>query len=153
MARTDRAFASLKSDFHEKQKQFDKLLKRKKRSFQRSQVYNLERANTEDPVVFWNHITSLGPKSKQSIPWEVYDDDGSTLTSRQDVLKRWEIDFQGLLTAPDDRPEEQKAFDSNIIKSNRKREKELIETNDINHAINIDFSKEEVSKIVKKSEW
>ena len=47
-----RDYDNLKNDFLAKQRSFDKLLKKKKRSFQRSEVHNLEKGNTNDPVAF-----------------------------------------------------------------------------------------------------
>ena len=67
------------------------------------------------------------------------------------VLNKWKHDFQGLLTAPDDRTQEQKAFEKDIIKSNRAREKHIADSDNHNQSINRDFTKAEVSKIVRKA--
>ena len=49
-------------------RKFDKLVKKAKRSHERSKVYNLEKANSEDPIAFWRTIQQLGPKKLSNIP-------------------------------------------------------------------------------------
>ena len=47
--RNAHGYVAVKDHFNTLQKKFDKELKRVKRSYERSQVYNLEKANTENP--------------------------------------------------------------------------------------------------------
>ena len=99
---------TLKIDFLGKQKIFDKLLKKKKRSFQRSEVHNLDKANTSNPVAFWKHIWSLGLRGSSTIPMEVYDDKGNIVEEDGAVLNKWKTDFEGLLKTPTDQTPEQR---------------------------------------------
>ena len=32
---------------------------------------------TSNPREFWDHLKSLGPKRKHTVPYEVYDEDGN----------------------------------------------------------------------------
>ncbi len=148
--RRHKDFDTLKRNFLVKQKAFDKMLKKKKRSFERSEVYSLEKANINDPVAFWRHITSLGPRSSNKIPMEVYDEEGNVVTDTEAVLDRWKGDFEGLLQAPADRTPEQCQFEKDIIQSNRSREA-LFNDGNCNQTINADFTVDEVKKIVQKA--
>ena len=97
----------MKLDFLTKHKTFDKLLKKKRKSYQRSEIYSLEKANTNDPVAFWRHIASLGPKGSSGIPMEVYDGEGNIVNECDVVMNKWKEDFEGLLKAPVDKSPEQ----------------------------------------------
>ncbi len=146
----DRTYVTAKNDFLSKQKLFDKMLKRKRRSFQCSQVYDLEKANTSDPTAFWNHIASLGPKSSSKIPWEVYGTNNEILTDHDSVLNKWKYDFEGLFTPPADKTREQTLFYANIKQSNKAREDSLND-NEINVGLNVDFTIEEVRKMITRA--
>ena len=100
MDRGEREYQSSRTDFLQKQKIFDKANKKARRSFQRRQIYDLEEANTNDPIAFWRHINSLGPRKSSGIPCEVWGDDGSIITNHDDVLNKWKKDFGSLLTPP-----------------------------------------------------
>ena len=132
--RSHRKYEELKKHFLTKQKAFDKLIKKKKRSFQRSEVYLLEKANTNDPVAFWRHISSLGPRSSSSIPMEVYDKIGNVVCETDAVLDKWKRDFEGLLQAPSNKSPEQCQFEADIIESNRHWES-LFDDNTCNQAM------------------
>ena len=43
---------------------FDKLLKQRKRLFQRVLLIDIETCNTQDPRKFWKYIQKLGPRKK-----------------------------------------------------------------------------------------
>ncbi len=67
------------------------MFKKKKRLFDRKRVHDLEEANVSDPNEFWKHITSLGPKGKASIPWEIVDDSGNIVTDKTCILDKWKL--------------------------------------------------------------
>ena len=57
-------YPDLKRDFHTKQRIFDKYFKKKKRSFERKRVHDLEEVNTKDPNEFWKYIKKAGSEQK-----------------------------------------------------------------------------------------
>ena len=62
----------IRSQFNEAQKSFDKLVKKLKREHYRKKVQEIERANTADPMAFWNFIQKLNPRKSKQIPMEVF---------------------------------------------------------------------------------
>ena len=54
--RNDLSFKAKFKKFREAEKTFDKTNKRCKRKHQRQQVDNIEKANVDDPVAFWDFI-------------------------------------------------------------------------------------------------
>ncbi len=99
-----------KKEFLTAQKAFDKLVKCSKRRWQRNQVFELEKANMDDPKAFWEHIKLMRHSKKSTIPAEVYEEDGvSVTTDPGKIVDRWARDFRSLLTPPPKSMEE-KAF-------------------------------------------
>ncbi len=88
---------SLRSDFRLAQQRFDKLLKQRKRNYQRGTLIEIERLNTSDPREFWKMLKKLGPTRKDSIPWEVYDENGQVQREKDYVLNKWKNEFSSLL--------------------------------------------------------
>ncbi len=121
--------------FNIAQRDFDKMVKIKKRKCQRDKIKNIECANTADPVAFWRFIQSLNPRKCKYIPMEVligeevYTDEGI-------VFAYWANEFKGLLTPPA-MDEEKKAHLDHITQSNRRRENG--EAN-VNESINTAFT-------------
>ena len=89
----------IRHNFNEAQRQFDKLVKTKKRNCLREKVKNIENANTTDPVAFWSYIQKLNPRKSKPIPMEVHID-GVTYTDENTVLSHWANEFKNLLTPP-----------------------------------------------------
>ena len=148
--RKSREYSALKLDFITKQRLFDKTFRRKERSFRRRQVYQLEEINNNNPNEFWECIKRMGPRKKAEIPWEVYDDEGYVCLDKNVILKKWEDDFKGLLTPPDDDTPEQTAFKMFIEQDNIVREN-MVNSNNHNAKLNRDFTIEEVRKVVQKA--
>ena len=138
-----RQLGNIREDFISAQNVFSKALKKAKRAFQRQQVYNLEKSNTSDPVEFWNSITCMGPKRSSGIPWEVVNENGESVTNKQQVLHRWMIDFRNLLTPPEATTLEAISFRQAIFEEN-----ENLLKSTANAEINIPFTTDEVKKIV-----
>ncbi len=146
------AYTRLREEFISAQRAFDKCLKKEKRHFERSRVFNLEKANTENPVEFWKFISNLGPKKVTKPIWEVYGDDGDIVSDKTSVLNKWRDDFRSLLTPPTCLDPAQLQFEQEIRMSNASREKALIEDPaQVNQAINQPFTDEEVEKIINKA--
>ena len=116
-------FNRQKREFKTAQNNFDKALRKAKRSFQHKQVYELERVNTQDPEEFWKFTVELGPKKKNNIPMETINENGDLGTDPNQVLSHWKKAFQNLLT-PDDNDlcDEQRQFPSDVKKENEDME-------------------------------
>lgn len=137
-------------EFKSKQDLFDKVYKRKKRSYLRSQTLHLENINSTDPTAFWEYIKRLGPNKKTNIPWECYDDGGNIVTNADYILEKWRTEFSHLYSPFDDISDEQKRFKEEIITNNETRETEQ-SFNSNNSSLNAEITPEEVSKAVKKA--
>ena len=72
------------------QSDFDKLVKKSKRKWQRNQILGLEEANLNNPKEFWDYIKNLRRTKKAEIPQEVYTDGDHTVISDDpvDILNR-----------------------------------------------------------------
>ena len=103
VVRSGKRANSEKSRFLSRQRDFDRMVKKEKRRWQRQRIFELEQANQSDPKEFWNFIKNLRKSKKSSIPNEVYTDDTHTDITDDpfDVLNRWAMDFGSLLTPPE----------------------------------------------------
>ena len=70
------------------QRVFDRENRRCRRSYNRSKVYSLEKANEENPVEFWQTILNMGPKKSSKIPWVVVNEDNTVTTDKRRVLHK-----------------------------------------------------------------
>ncbi len=98
--RSDPSFKAKFRKFRDAEKKFDKTNKRSKRKHQRQEVNNIEKANTDDPVAFWDFIKRLNPRRKDSIPWEACVD-GNVYYDKCEVMNHWTDEFAKLLTPPE----------------------------------------------------
>ena len=120
-------------DYKEKQKNFDKMLRKKERTFTKTKIIEIEKLETNNPREFWKHIKSLGPVKKQSIPECVRISDEEVTSDENIVINRWEKDFKLLY----DRPTEVMGnFDENFY-NNIVNLKDMLEHNMINEEGNI----------------
>ena len=115
--------ARLKSIYQLYQCKFDKILRRKKHSFNKSQIDKLEEINTDNPIAFWNHIKKLGPRKETDIPFAVRTEDGMITNEESIVLKAWENEISNLFNRPD---EVLNKFDTTFFYE-KKLQKELME--------------------------
>ena len=83
--------------FKDKQSLFDKSYSKAKRKFQRDKLVNIERMKVENPKQFWAELRKLGPRKKDLIPIEVYDDNGRVINDPNFVLSKWKGEFRNLL--------------------------------------------------------
>ena len=100
MKKSDSGYKDAFTEFKSAQRQFDKVLRQKKRSYERSRVHMLEKANTDNPTEFWRCISNMGPKKGNSIPGEVLLEDGTSSFDKDIILNKWMSDFRDLLTPP-----------------------------------------------------
>ena len=80
---------------------FDKTSRKKKTKDLRNKVLDFERANTNDPMAFWDYIKCLTLRKISSIPWETFDDNNELTTDNKQVLLQSSEEFCGLLTPPE----------------------------------------------------
>ena len=83
----------LKSIYRLYQCEFDKMLRRKEHSCNKSQIDKLEQINMDNPTDFWNHIKKLGPRKEDDIPFAVRTQDGMITNEESIVLKTWENEY------------------------------------------------------------
>ena len=73
---------------------FDKYLRQTERAYRLSVAEDIESLSTQKPNDLWDKINSLGPKRKvNSIPIEIVDACGHTVTDENAVFERWKNDF------------------------------------------------------------
>ena len=86
----------LKKEFRNAQKVFDCTLNKKKRSYSKGLLLQMEACNTNDPFKFWNYVKKLGPvKKHKQIPWEV-EIEGIKVYDKQEILDKWKYEFEKL---------------------------------------------------------
>ena len=123
-----------------------------KRSFQRQAVYDLEKANTNDPTKFWKQIAELGPRKKHKIPWEILNDDGSIDNNFDNIMNKWRQDFEDLLNPSTPLGPEEQAFLNSVMDENMSAEQ--MWENDptiINAELNASITKDEVARAIHKA--
>ena len=62
-------------------------------------MIDIEAECTNNPREFWDHLKSLLPKRKHTIPCVGYDEDGNVRTDRSFVDGAWTRDFSNLNNA------------------------------------------------------
>ena len=135
----------LLKEFKLKQNNFDSAFKKAKRAFERGKMIEIEKLNTDNPKAFWAELKKLGPRKKDSIPMEVYDENGLISSSLPFVINKWNNDFQNLFHGY-----ERSEFDhDHYILTQQMREQ--LEHDPPNDAINAPITAAEVKRAVKKA--
>ncbi|XP_071165972.1 uncharacterized protein [Mytilus edulis] len=87
---------SLRKNFKESRKDFDKKARQAERQYNAKQRDKITSLKTNDPKTFWDEINKLGPTTtKQEIDC-VNLENGSVSYNPDDILKKWKEDFSGL---------------------------------------------------------
>ena len=133
-----------------KQRNFDKAVKRTKRKYTTQKHTEIEELQTSDPRKFWDHLNNLGPKSKKTIPVEVYDDTGNIINDPEDVLNKWESEFKSLFDRlkATENSDFDEAFYEEVLKFKQDLEKQTGSSQTINNDdfLNCPISVDEISK-------
>ena len=158
MAESEKAFrrcqaATLKKTLREvflhKQSQFDKLLRKTERNYNRQLADEIESLNTDNPREFWQHIKQLGPQKKKPIPLKVEDASNNIVEDLEIVLERWKQDYENLYNKPDlPNSEFDEEFYSDIL-----TQKENFESNGDHYqdaVFNRAFCLQEIYKVQRK---
>ncbi|XP_071143396.1 uncharacterized protein [Mytilus edulis] len=87
---------SLRKNFKESRKDFDKKARQAERQYNAKQRDKITSLKTNDPKTFWDEINKLGPTTtKQEIDC-VNLENGSVSYNPDDILKKWKEAFSGL---------------------------------------------------------
>ena len=83
-------------NFKTAQKEFDKMYRKNERAYQYQKQIEIEEINTNDPNKFWETLKNLGPRKRNVIPFEIYNEDGNLTSTHNEVLNKWKSDFDQL---------------------------------------------------------
>ena len=86
----------LHQKFKDSSRIFNRTLRKAQRTYNKTLQDNIETVCTSNPTEFWRYIKNLGPKSRNKILEEVYDDEGNIVYDRNSVLEKWKKDFENL---------------------------------------------------------
>ncbi len=124
------------------------MLKRRQREHRRGFLITAERLNTSDPREFWKHIQKLGPRTKNPIPWEVYDSSGNINTDRELILNHWKSEYSKLYN--DSSGSYDDVFKADILTAKEHKERSMQDPlYNTNVFLNRPISLDEVKKVVK----
>jgi hypothetical protein len=136
----------IKHEFKAAQKLFDKTYRRTERRFHKEKLTELENLSTDDPNKFWKCIKNLGPKKKNEIPMEVYDENGDIVYETHRVLDTWKLEYSKLFCLRSAEGE----FDDNFLESCKSDMPNVNTTYEVFEGLNENISESEIIKIVSK---
>ena len=143
---------NLRKEFETARNRFDKYLRQRQRAYRRGLLIEIEECNTSDHRRFWKHINNLGPKRKQNIPWEVYDNQGNICYEKTTVLKKWEDEYFGLFNNKVGEYDE--SFYKHVLDSKAHFERNMLDPLYIdNRSLNKPLEIDEVKKAVDKAKF
>ena len=127
------------------QKNFHKQYRKAKRSHQMNVLHELDNLDKSNPTEFWKKIKSLGPRKKDCIPLEVYDEHHNIVNNISYVKSKWNQEFKELYNY---KPSANEFDDEFLSECVNKMENEIFEIHDdLNCAITLD----EVKKVISHS--
>ena len=111
-------------------------------------MIDIETDCTNNPREFWDHLKSLGPKRKHSVPCEVYDESGNVRTDRSFVDSTWTQDFSNLYNAQNTQDFDDQFYD-NLIQHKTLLEDAMKDPlYNETRPLNLPISKGEIEKVV-----
>jgi hypothetical protein len=134
--------SQLKHEFCLAQKNFDREYRKAERNYKKGKIDEIEFLSTSDPKKFWEGIKKLGPKKKNDIPMQVYDDDQSVITDLNKVLDKWKSDFDGLYNFQPEPGQFDDEFYAKCMSDSNSNDGEYFEE------LDIDITQEEVKKAI-----
>ncbi len=159
---SEKAFKALKGRYNRQnevylkfkncQKQFDKVLRRKEREYNKGVTVTLDEIETNNPRVFWKTIKSLGPRQVKSLPVKVYlNDEGDICTDKDVVLDKWKNDFASLYNKPTEQSPSDNAEHYNLYQLKSDLEDSMCDNNYVtNEYINGPIMFREVEKVISR---
>ena len=127
------------------QRRFDKLLKHKKRNYNKGRTLKINECLTKDPQAFWKYIKKMGPNKPNEIPMEVKID-GKITNNINLELKKWKDDFHNLYKFSDS-PNFDESFKAKKISETITCGVVIQDVNFLNSKI----TKDEVDKVIATS--
>ena len=134
----------LRFNYKAAENKFDKLLRQKKRKYNRDQILAFDELSDNNPKAFWDKLKNLGPKQRKQIPLrvkinETYDLDLNT------IKNRWKADYESLYNGQID---ENCDFYRNCINIVNEYDRNTNQSGDVEHEyINADITFEEIERI------
>ena len=139
---------ALKREFLISRNKFDKLLRSTDRAYRRGLMIDIEADCTDNPKEFWDHLKSLGPKRKHSVPYEVYDEAGNVRSDRSFVDSTWTREFSNLYNNQDTQHFDNQFYDHmlqhKLFLEDDMKDPLYNET----QSLNLPISKAEIEKVV-----
>ena len=85
-----------RQEFVQARQDFDRNYRKAKRNYQNQVIHEIENLSDTNHIEFWNKIKQLGPRKKEEIPLETYDEHGNIISHFPYVLEKWKKDFENL---------------------------------------------------------
>ncbi len=136
-------------DFKMARNLFDKKLRFYERRYNKGILTEIEEACVGNHKDFWQYVKNLGPKRKEKIPEEVYNENNDITFETDYVLNKWKLEFEKLYN------NNEGVFDDNF-KKEKVELKENWERSMLdplypeNELINRNFTITEITKVVSK---
>ena len=94
---------NLQQEFKLVLNKLDKLIKQRKRQYERGQLIYIETLNLTNPNEFWDQINKLGPTNRKRFEWnECVDENGFLTKDINEILRIWESEYYKLYNLNDD---------------------------------------------------
>ena len=142
---------NLREEYIQSRKMFDKELRCAERIYKKSKMLELETLCINDPKQFYEQLKKLGPRRKaKGVPWEVVDENGTSVYDHNSVLTKWKTDFELLFWGANNNIDRTFLERANTFKTSIEREMTdplYKNENEMNHNININ----EVRRIILKA--
>ena len=145
--KTSREKTRKHTQFREARQKFDKLFRKKKRTFQREKALCIDAASTSNPTDFWDQIKKLGPRRDDNQTLEVYTSDGEVSRDLGVVIETWKNSYEKLYN-----PKNTSSLDENYLeKCELLKSLEGEEVNDLSEWYNSRMTRHEIKKVGGKS--
>ena len=145
--KTSREKARKHTQFREARQKFDKLFRKKKRTFQREKALCIDEASTNNPTEFWDQIKKLGPRREDNQTLEVYTSDGEVSNDLGVVIETWKNSYEKLYN-----PQNTSNLDENYFeKCELLKALEGEEVSDLSEWYNSRITRQEIKKVGGKS--
>ena len=113
-------------------------------------MLEIETLERETPSEFWDKVRKLGPRNKNSIPMEIVSEDGTVNHSRNDMIEKWQNEFQNMYSGPSIEDFDYEFYNTKMIEKMIMNDEQSDPLHVSNHAINHEFTQVEV---IKFSKW
>lgn len=77
-------------------KDFDCELRKAKRAYSQGCIVKIDTCLSKDPNKFWEKVNKLGPRTKNKLVCEAFDENGDVTRNQEIVMKHWFHEYQSL---------------------------------------------------------